>query len=179
MSQSIFPIPAPPSKELSSSTTLAKNRLVKRLVKSHALSARGQSSAADDSSLQSLYETKSISNVRQEMESLTTSAQPKEPETLPSPEALSVLAALNLLVNGDKGYLYLTTDAHNPYKLHVLPDSIDKDSFPGEIVTLSRNGIVRNEFGEMVHIGLKEYLNEFKLYEKLCAIPIFRDYRKW
>lgn len=98
------------------------------------------------------------------------------------PQFFTPASAVEVLMTGQLDFLYLTPDPSNAYKLCILPNYSDVVDFPGEVITMSKGGIVRQCSGDRavaVHISLREYLTEYRIYAKLQEIPLFKQFRLW
>lgn len=113
--------------------------------------------------------------------SASTSSPPELKMTM-LPSHCTPADAIEILIRGTVEFLYLTPDPTSSYKLYVLPNYCDEvDSHQGEIITMSKHGIMRQERGglDAVHFSLGEYLQEYRTYVRLLEIPIFKNYRLW
>ena len=184
--------PVPPGPTPSAAAAIAKIRLKNRLVKGpmHQQTSFLLDSSMTHSSLD--YATPDFHGSTKIGSRVIFSAENKEANFKPESQLLELhtkpniehdsftpISAINLLVSGDRAYIYLTPDHEIPYKLWVLPDSVDRDSFQGELITLSRHGIVREEGGVKMHFTLKEYISEYTCCQALMRIPVFGAFRKW
>jgi hypothetical protein len=88
--------------------------------------------------------------------------------------SMDPINAVNMILSGERDFIYMAPDEHDRYRLHVIDPAIPIELFRGEVVTLSRNGIIRKEEGIMTHFPLNEYLEEYKLYRDVRKITFFR-----
>lgn len=81
------------------------------------------------------------------------------------------------IAHGDSEFCYLKPIPGDPYvfKIIGLPDDLQSDPY----VTLSKNGIVRNDGSESEHLSLHEFMREHDIYHKIKKIHLFKNYRLW
>jgi hypothetical protein len=81
------------------------------------------------------------------------------------------------IAHGDSEFCYLKPIPSDPYVFTItgLPDDLQAHPY----VTLSKNGIVRNDGTESEHLSLHEFMREHDIYHKIKKIHLFEKYRLW
>ena len=190
---------AAPSFPRSSST--AKHRLKQRLLANPSLhnsapphsASHGQRDRNDRDKAVGLQSAGSRSRPRKNFKERLPSdwrkadlmTNPDDPGQLLPSSPLTVLptyftpkSAVELLINDQLDFLYLTPDPTNSYKLCILPSYKDAAELDCDLITMSKTGITRQDFGdlEVTHYSLHEYLTEYQLYMRIKKIPFFKHF---
>jgi hypothetical protein len=50
---------------------------------------------------------------------------------------------------------------------------------PIDIVTMTKNYVISYQNGKATRYSLKSYIAEYRLFQKVTEIRIFRTYKKW